>query len=356
MKIGVVVAMAALSVGVRAAEIVVSWESNGVLVAEGMAPGSTGVVEWASNLADGFTNQPAPFEGLVADSNGVIRIAIPRFFRVQGTPPASPPAGMVLVPAGSNSGTNPLGVGESYNAIYSETYALTVDAFFMDATEVSKAQWDAVYNWAVTNGYDFGAGTGKGPDYPVRSVNWYECVKWCNALSEMNGKIPCYSVEGSTYKSGEVEPDCDPDAGGYRLPTSDEWEYAARGGVNSLRFPWGYTVNHSNANYRANGAAHSYDTSPYTSYTFHSDYYDGSLPCLSPCGDFPANSYGLYDMSGNVHEWCNDWHPDYVGTYRLIRGGSGGDAAHSLRCGVMSRRDPYEASYYFGLRTVLPAK
>ena len=353
-KIRAMVAILALVVGVQAAEIVVSWETNGMLVAEGLEPGSTGVVEWASSLKDGFTNHPAPFEGVVADSNGMVRVAIPRFFRVLGTPPTPPPQGMVLVPAGTNSGTNPLGVGESYNSVYSESYSLTVDAFFMDEMEVSRAQWDTVYDWAVTNGYDFVAGSGKGPDQPVRSVNWYNCVKWCNARSEMNGKIPCYTVGGSTYKSGEISPDCDLDAGGYRLPTSDEWEYAARGGLNNMRFPWGNTVSHANANYRANGSAHSYDTSPYTTYTFHPDYYDGSLPCTSPCGEFAANSYGLYDMSGNVLEWCNDWHPDYVGTYRLIRGGSGGDAAHSLRCGVMSRRDPYEASSYYGLRAVLP--
>ena len=322
--------------GAMAAEIVVSWTSNGVLVAEGMVPGSACTVEWTSCLTNTFTNNPAPFEGLTADSNGMVRVTIPMFFRVVGTPATFK---MVEIPAGTNSGTDP-----DYGA-----YSLTVDAFYMDATEVTKAQWDAVYTWAVANGYSFSnAGSGKGTDHPVHTVNWYDCVKWCNARSEKDGKTPCYTVSDSTYKTGESAPDCNFEANGYRLPTRDEWEYAARGGLSGKRFPWGDTINHDNANYYANGSAYSYDTSPYTSYTYHPSYDSGGYPYTSPVGSFSSNGYGLYDMSGNVWEWC--W--DTSGSDRSIRGGGWSFNASYARCGLEVWDSPDFVPYGRGFRAV----
>ncbi len=139
-------------------------------------------------------------------------------------------SGMVRIPGGTNSGSDDFGA-----------YSLTVSSFYMDRTKVTKAQWDRVYNWAVSHGYSFdNAGSGKASNHPVQNVNWYDCVKWCNARSEMEGKTPCYNL--STWS-------CDFNANGYRLPTSDEWEYAARGGLSGKRFPWGDTITHSQANY-----------------------------------------------------------------------------------------------------------
>jgi formylglycine-generating enzyme required for sulfatase activity len=88
------------------------------------------------------------------------------------------PSGMVLIPGGTNSGTNPLADGESYSDFYPSSYSLTVDSFYMDRTEVTKAQWDTVYNWAVNHGYSFyDSGSGKAINHPVHFVNWYDCVK-----------------------------------------------------------------------------------------------------------------------------------------------------------------------------------
>ncbi len=265
--------------GVFAEDILVSWESNGVLVATGMEPGSAGTVEWASSLGDGFTNASPGFEGLV------------------------------VIPAGTNSGTDP-----DYGA-----YSLMNEAaFYMDATEVTKAKWDEVHSWAVANGYSFdNAGLGKAADHPVHTVNWYDCVKWCNARSEMEGKTPCYNL---------LDWSCDFNANGYRLPTSDEWEYAARGGLQSKRFPWGDTITHSEANYYSS-SSYSYDTSPTRGY--HPSYDDSGYPYTSPAGSFSSNGYGLYDMSGNIWEWCNT----ASGSLRHFRGGSWFSLAYYARCG-----------------------
>lgn len=320
--------------GAMATEIVVSIESNGVLRAEGMEPGTTGTVEWASSLGDGFTNNPSPFEGVVVDSNGTLQVAIPMFFRVTGTPQI--PEGMVAIPAGTNSGTDPeFGV-----------YSLMVSSFYMDRTEVTKVKWDTVYNWAISHGYSFdNPGSGKASTHPVQTVNWYDCVKWCNARSEKDGKTPCYTVSSNIYKTGESAPDCDFNANGYRLPTSDEWEYAARGGLSGKRFPWGDTITHSQANYYSDGSL-SYDTSSTRGY--HPDYNDGVTPYTSPAGSFSANGYGLYDMAGNVWEWCNT----ASGSSRSVRGGSCVYYAYGSECGSEDWPDPDHESYDIGFRAV----
>ncbi len=246
--------------------------------------------------------------------------------------------GMLRIPSGVNTGTDP-----DFGA-----YTLTVsEPFHMDATEITWAKWREVRDWAITNNYDLiDVGGGKADNHPVQRVSWYECVKWCNARSEMEGLTPCYTVGGIICRMGEGLPDCAFTVSGYRLPTVAEWEYAARGGLSGKRFPWGDSITHVQANYYS-WDGYAYDEGP--SRGCHPNYKDTSYPYTSPVASFAPNGYGLYDMAGNVWEWC--WAPK--GSSRCIRGGSWDSDASGLRCGYRNVNDgPHDRGDYGGFRTV----
>jgi sulfatase modifying factor 1 len=217
--------------------------------------------------------------------------------------------GMVLV----KGGTLPSG---------SELAGQVVGDFRIGKYEVTWGEWKVVRDWAVTKGYDLsGVGGGSGEDHPVRDVNWYQVVKWCNARSEKEGKTPVYKASGVVYRTGDSVPTVDASANGYRLPLEKEWEWAARGGVSSK----GYEYSGSNdlnevGWYRENsgGAA----------------VVIGSGRGTLPVGKKKANELGLYDMSGNVWELCFD---EIWGANRVVRGGFWNFAAS--RCTVVYRDD-----------------
>ena len=197
-------------------------------------------------------------------------------------------------------------------------------------------------------------------DDPMVEISWYGAASYCNWRSSEGGKESCYNL--STWE-------CDFTKKGYRLPTEAEWEYAARGGEHSpyYRFPWGDTINHDYANYKANSSAYSYDTSPYTTWFFHPTWNDGIYPYTSVVGSFSPNGYGLYDMAGNVWEWCNDWYDsDYYdtspydnpqgpasGSKRVLRGGSWYFNAYYCRVAFRNHVIPVNRIFNRGFRIVL---
>jgi formylglycine-generating enzyme required for sulfatase activity len=286
----------------------------------------------------------------------------------------STPTGFSLIPGGSFT----MGVTSGDTDFNLPSITVTVSPFYIQQTETTKVLWDEVRTWGLSNGYtDLEAGAGKAPNHPVQGVTWWNVVKWCNARSEKEGLSPCYYTgeerrADQIYRSGYADnlTVCW-GANGYRLPTDAEWEKAARGGVSGKRFPWGTdTISHAQANYDGD-SEYAYDQSTIKDY--HPSYTAGEWPYTSPVGSFGVNGYGLYDMSGNVWEWCWDWYENWYGSdyyttingttdprgpsfgnYRVRRGGSWCDDAFYASCASRESGSPGRTSgeHYGGFRPV----
>ena len=359
------------------------FSSDGTLAWSGIT-NETGefAVEANSNLVSG--HWIALYEGLLP--TGVTMTAqVPvgetsRFFRVRqsswAVPTNAPPAGMAVVPGGGYDMGNAIPGEGNDNEL--PVHRVGIAPFFMDRHEVSLAQWESVASWATNGGrgYQFsGNASGKATNHPVESVTWFDCVKWCNARSEMDGLMPVYYTDSAltnVYRTGDVNLQVafvNWGASGYRLPTEAEWERAARAGTSGTRFPWGATITNTQANYsgfwQGGHPYYAYDTSPDG---FNPGAFWGDEPYTSPVGSFPTNSYGLSEMIGNVWEWCWDWQDDNYyaecaggianprgpasGSGRVYRGGNWLDQAYYCRVSVRGSGDPSAPSYNIGFRTV----
>lgn len=319
-------------------------------------------IQWSSDLAGLWCNSFQSLENMEAHSGTSFSAAVPMFYRVVMTT-NPPPTGMVLIDAGKftmgNTYTNESGF--PWYADETPVHTVSVSSFYIDRYEVSKALWDEVYSWATANGYSFTLpGSAPAQDHPVTSVNWHDCLKWCNARSQMKGLTPVYYISstktaGFIYKTGEVTVQSswvNWDADGYRLPTEAEWERAARGGREGHHYAWesfgGYfydCIDSNQANYAGSEDAFEGDWISGFPYTTPIGYFRGTQV---PHGEDMANGYGLYDMTGNVLEWCWDWFGSYSsadqtdptgpasGTDRILRGGCWDYGVEGLRCSTRS--------------------
>ncbi len=316
-------------------------------VGTGITPGSNKHIVWNAGL---------DWNGQYVDTARV------RVISSDGVTPV-PPLNMAYIPPGPFlMGTNPGDGNDNERPVHT----VQVTAFYMDKFEVSYALWTDVRTWSASHGYDLSNGSGRAADHPAQTMNWFDAVKWCNARSEKEGLTPVYytSADQSTvYRSSNLNLSnaCVKwTANGYRLPTEAEWEKAARGGLSGKRYPWGDTIGGSNANYSGSG-------DPYESGspgTTPCGYYNGAQ---TPAGPDMANGCGLYDMAGNVWEWCWDWYdstyygwaeagdnpkgPATVGS-RVLRGGAWYDYSVNLRCACRNADGPGGSYYGYGFRCV----
>ena len=178
-------------------------------------------------------------------------------------------------------------------------HTVTVNDFYIGKYEVTQKEWKEVMgsnpsNWKCDN-------------LPVEQVSWYDAVEFCNKKSRKEGLTPCYSGSGKSITFNF-------NANGYRLPTEAEWEYAAGGGNKSR-------------NYKYSGSNSIGDVAWYRSNSGNKTHQVGTKQ---------PNELGIYDMSGNVYEWCNDWYDENYyskspknnpqgpssGKYSVLRGGS----------------------------------
>jgi len=228
--------------------------------------------------------------------------------------------------------------GVVYKANDTEPYCNTATS-----SAYSRIEWDG-------NRFSVLAGN---EDHPMVEVSWYGALAFANWQSQEHGLPACYDLDTWTCTFGK---------GGYRLPTEAEWEKAARGGEFNpyYKYPWGHLIDGSNANYLNSGDPFENETVPTTPVGF----YDGNQ---TPPGVDMANGYGLYDMAGNVWEWCHDRYdaayysqrPYYnpngppSGSTRVLRSGSWKDRTSNLRCANRDYANPADRYFTFGFRLVL---
>ncbi|MBN1592406.1 MAG: formylglycine-generating enzyme family protein [Candidatus Coatesbacteria bacterium] len=219
---------------------------------------------------------------------------------------------------------------------------VNLSAFSISRTEVTEKQWEDVMGWNPCY-YSLG------DDHPVEFVTWFDCIDFCNKLSESEGLGKCYRITDILYNGDHIvaaSVTCDFAENGYRLPTEAEWEYACRAGTTTR-----YYTGDSEEDLSREG------------------WYDGnSIFRKHEVVHKEANAWGLYDMHGNVYEWCWDWHSlDYYGSrpdpdsdpkgpdsgsYRVCRGGAWDFSARYCRSADRYSFSPNYSNSDLGLRLV----
>jgi formylglycine-generating enzyme required for sulfatase activity len=226
-------------------------------------------------------------------------------------------------------------------------HQVTVSSFCMGKYEVTYKEYKEVMGKMLRDDEEYN---------PLpKQLSWYWAVEYCNRLSRQEGLSPAYTIDKARNDPNYLADKwsaihrwtvtLNPNANGYRLPTEAEWEYAARGG------------NGSPGNYIYSGSNKVGDVAWYNR---------NSGKTVHPVGTKAPNRLGLYDMSGNVWEWCWDWYGDYTsdaqtdptgaatGSYRVIRGGAGNSDGRSARSASRGYGSPDSSDFAAGIRLVRP--
>jgi formylglycine-generating enzyme required for sulfatase activity len=212
------------------------------------------------------------------------------------------PPGYVRIPAGTFTMGSPESPAEPGRRSEETQHLVTIThAFLMKATEVTQQQWSEVMG--ASPSYNAACG----PSCPVESVNWYEAIAFCNALSAREGLEPCYSdpADGTAYDSVDALQTRTPiwprglSCRGYRLPTEAEWEYAARATTITAFFTGTLTIN--------SGCGTNPNPQPDPNLDRAGWYCANAELTTHPVALKEPNLWGLFDVHGNVSEWVWDW-------------------------------------------------
>ena len=276
---------------------------------------------------------------------------------------------MVWIPAGTFIMGSP--ESEPSRNMNEIQHQVTINAgFYMSVHQVTQKQWKELMGedeaWqSLMNQGMYGKEYGIGDDNPMYYINWYDAIEFCNKLSEIEGLTVAYRLNEETRAVEIIE-----GSTGYRLPTEAQWEYACRGHypnkeeeTNTMPFGVGdgTKITYELANFHT---FYPYDIST----DFPGQYKDiegaGYLGKTSPVGSYAPNNYGLYDMHGNVWEWCLDWFGAYsgeapvdpqgpdTGENRVLRGGCWDNIGAHIRSAYRGLTDPEFRGDIFGLRPV----
>jgi len=234
------------------------------------------------------------------------------------------------------------------NHDHGDIYQITLSPFYMNKYAVTQKDFHDLMkmNPAVYKYFD-------GADMPMTTVSWYDAVEYCNRLSLLEGLTPAYTIDKDTIDPNTSERWStgnnlrwlvvwDQNANGYRLPTNAEWEYACRAGTET-RFNTGDSINTRQANFNRQ------------TLSFWKN--------AKPVGSYAPNQWGLYDMHGNVEEWCWDWASSRLesavnpsgpvsGASRVIRGGSWSSSDDQIRSHRGFWMEPHWRLSFIGFRVV----
>jgi formylglycine-generating enzyme required for sulfatase activity len=340
------------------APITWSLESDSALPAGLSLNEDTGVISGMPTADGTFTFTVIATNSVGSDDQELTIIISP----ADGGEP-EPIPGMVWIPAGSFTMGSP--ANEAGRDSDETPHQVTLTGFYMGEYPVTQAKYEEIIG---TNPSYFT--TPVSPEQstenrPVETVNWYDAIVFCNRLSMDEGLTPAYKISGSTDPDdwGAVPEDWGGDpiwdavvivegSTGYRLPTEAQWEYACRAGT-VTPFYTGNNIATDQANYDGN---YPYNSNPRGTYRNRT----------TTVGDFAPNDYGLFDMHGNVYEWCWDWYSSYgsgaqnnpkgpvSGEFRTMRGGSWYSGAGDLRSACRSNYWHYWGAEFIGLRLVRP--
>ena len=258
--------------------------------------------------------------------------------------PASIDDGFILVEGGAFRMGSP--EDENWRIDDETPHEVTVASFYIDPYETTQAEWEAVMG---SNPNTF-----TGEKLPVENISWLEAIQYANARSDTAGLTPAYVIDGESVTWNRA-------ADGYRLPTEAEWEYACRAGT-ATPFNLERSLDADDANF--------YGHYPYE---IEENYFDDSVLEARPgeyrgkiveVGSFAPNAWGLYDMHGNVNEWCWDWYGPYdlentdnpAGaqscTRHVYRGGGWNDFGKNMRSAYRAAGQADMKSYNLGVRLV----